>query len=105
MRLLTYIAGFGGGKATRGSRQFLLCMGVLAFAAGLQYREREFSIPNAAAGPFLPGALKMRRWPHGAGQRGGAKGPTPVSDIHLTLKPALCYPPSPPYDPPGFRQL
>ena len=32
-------------------------MAILAFAPGLQYRERKFTTPNGAAGPFLPGAL------------------------------------------------
>ena len=57
MRLLTYTAGFGGGKAARGSRHFFLYIAILAFAAGPQYRERKFTTPNGAAGPFLPGAL------------------------------------------------
>ena len=52
---------FWGWKRDARFTAFFLCMGVLAFAAGLQYRERKFPIPNAAAGPFLPGALKMRR--------------------------------------------
>ena len=32
-------------------------MAILAFAPGLQYRERKFTTPDGAAGPFLPGAL------------------------------------------------
>ena len=57
MRLLTYTASCVGRKATRGSRQFFSYMAILAFAPGLQYRERKFTTPNGAAGPFLPGAL------------------------------------------------
>ena len=68
MRLLAYTAGFGGGKAARGSRHFFGYIVILAFEAGPQYRERAPPTPNAAAGPFLPGALKIGRWPHGVGQ-------------------------------------
>ena len=57
MRLLTYTASCVGRKATRGSRQFFSYMAILAFAPGLQYRERKFTTPDGAAGPFLPGAL------------------------------------------------
>ena len=32
-------------------------MAILAFAPGLRYRERKFTTPDGAAGPFLPGAL------------------------------------------------
>ena len=39
----------------------------LAFAAGLQYRERRFPTPDATAGPFLPGALLVYVWTKGGG--------------------------------------